>query len=164
VTIRQLYCKMCSTYFHRDQMAASNMVNVIKGHLDPDRRPVYLCPIDDWSNNKIEKRKATNARELSSKPDSSSKRLKESPSKPGLLARGKRKTENEAEAQAAHRSEPNEDNLDDSGSEYSEDEDDLDIDEDEDGESELEENDQEEGEDEDGESELEGNDQEEDTD
>ncbi|KAF9204636.1 hypothetical protein BGZ49_005068 [Haplosporangium sp. Z 27] len=88
---------MCSTYFHRDQMAASNMVNVIDGHLDPGvlqlngkpgrghRRPVYLC-------------------------------------------------------QAAHRSEPNEDNLDDSGSEYSEDED---------GESELEENDQEEEEDED---------------
>ncbi|KAF8984281.1 hypothetical protein BGZ46_008369, partial [Entomortierella lignicola] len=46
------------------------------------------------------------------------------------------------------RSEPNEDNLDDSGSEYSEDEDDLDIDEDEDDESELQENDQEEKEDE----------------
>ncbi|KAF8974833.1 hypothetical protein BGZ46_009668 [Entomortierella lignicola] len=111
------------------------------------RRPVYLSPIDGWSNNKTEKRKATNDRELSSEPYSSSKRLKESPSKPGPQAREKGKAEDEPEAQVGHRSEPNEtvqDNLDDSGSEYAEDEDDLDIDEDEDGEYESEENDQEE--------------------
>ncbi|KAF8976149.1 hypothetical protein BGZ46_008497 [Entomortierella lignicola] len=115
-------------------MAASNMVNAIDGYLDPSvrqlngklgpdhRRAVYLCPIGGWSNNKIEK-----------------------PEEKG-------KTESEPEAQAAHRSEPNEavqDNPDDSGSEYSEDDGDLDIDEDEDGEYEPEENDQEEEGDED---------------
>ncbi|KAF9197134.1 hypothetical protein BGZ49_002592 [Haplosporangium sp. Z 27] len=119
---------------------------------------IYLCPIDGWSNKEIEKRKATSDRELSSEPDSSSERLKESPSKPGPQARRKGKTGDEAEGQAARKSEPNgtaQDNLDGSGSEYSKDddnEDSLDTDDDEDGECEPEENDQEEEEDEDAES------------
>ncbi|KAF8967801.1 hypothetical protein BGZ46_000086 [Entomortierella lignicola] len=155
--------------FHRDQMAARNMVSVINGHLDPGvrrpngnlgsghRRPVYLCPIDGWSNKKIEKRKATSDRELSSEPVSSSERSKESPSKPGPQTRRKGKAGDEAEAQAAPKSKPNgtaQDNLDGSGSEYSKDDDNEDSlgDNDEDGEYEPEENDQEEEEDEDAES------------
>ncbi|KAF9112920.1 hypothetical protein BGX27_002585 [Mortierella sp. AM989] len=47
ITIRQLYCEVCRTYFHRDEMAASNMVNAICVQLQQNKRPNYLLPINE---------------------------------------------------------------------------------------------------------------------
>ncbi|KAF9537113.1 hypothetical protein EC957_008805, partial [Mortierella hygrophila] len=46
VTIWRLFCKACSMYLHRDEMAAHNMANVVRGHLLDQKRPDYLQPVD----------------------------------------------------------------------------------------------------------------------
>ncbi|TPX35602.1 hypothetical protein SeMB42_g07162 [Synchytrium endobioticum] len=40
--MRRLYCRHCNKWYHRDVMAADNMVNVVRGYLEHDERPVYL--------------------------------------------------------------------------------------------------------------------------
>ncbi|KAG0294208.1 hypothetical protein BGZ98_001851, partial [Dissophora globulifera] len=45
-TIRRLFCEECGTPFHRDELAAHNMVNAVQGHLLHQKRPLYLQPVD----------------------------------------------------------------------------------------------------------------------
>ncbi|KAF9995069.1 hypothetical protein BGZ80_003167 [Entomortierella chlamydospora] len=58
ITIRQLFCEGCKTYFHRDEMAASNMVNAICSQLQKNKRPNYVLPIDE-SGKFVIKRQST---------------------------------------------------------------------------------------------------------
>lgn len=50
----RLFCTQCHTPFHRDVMAASNMVNAVKEYLWRYKRPRYLQPMDNgnhlWEN------------------------------------------------------------------------------------------------------------------
>ncbi|TPX53466.1 hypothetical protein SeMB42_g00759 [Synchytrium endobioticum] len=42
--MRRLYCRRCNKWYHRDVMAADNMVNIVRGYLEHDERPTYLKP------------------------------------------------------------------------------------------------------------------------
>ncbi|TPX42781.1 hypothetical protein SeMB42_g04997 [Synchytrium endobioticum] len=42
--MRRLYCRGCNKWYHRDVMAADNMVNIVRGYLEHDERPAYLKP------------------------------------------------------------------------------------------------------------------------
>ena len=42
--MRRLYCRRCNTWFHKDVLAADNMVNIVRGFLQTDDRPAYLKP------------------------------------------------------------------------------------------------------------------------
>ncbi|TPX45664.1 hypothetical protein SeLEV6574_g03740 [Synchytrium endobioticum] len=42
--MRRLYCRRCNKWYHRDVMAADNMVNIVRGYLEHDERPAYLKP------------------------------------------------------------------------------------------------------------------------
>ncbi|TPX49823.1 hypothetical protein SeMB42_g02460 [Synchytrium endobioticum] len=42
--MRRLYCRRCNKWYHRDVMAADNMVNLVRGYLEHDERPAYLKP------------------------------------------------------------------------------------------------------------------------
>ncbi|KAF9300921.1 hypothetical protein BGZ74_007331, partial [Mortierella antarctica] len=44
VTLRQLYCRNCERYHHRDVMAAENMSKIVRGYLEKQKRPRYLQP------------------------------------------------------------------------------------------------------------------------
>lgn len=46
VGMRRAYCSLCGVWFHRDLLAASNMVVATKYYLDHLSRPAYLLPID----------------------------------------------------------------------------------------------------------------------
>ncbi|TPX47788.1 hypothetical protein SeMB42_g03199 [Synchytrium endobioticum] len=37
-------CRGCNKWYHRDVMAADNMVNIVRGYLEHDERPTYLKP------------------------------------------------------------------------------------------------------------------------
>ncbi|KAG0241900.1 hypothetical protein BGX31_000757, partial [Mortierella sp. GBA43] len=45
-SIRRLYCSHCKKYMHRDVMAANNIVNILRGHVEHQQRPLYLHPVD----------------------------------------------------------------------------------------------------------------------
>ncbi|KAG0348480.1 hypothetical protein BG004_005092 [Podila humilis] len=47
---RRCYCTKCWMYFHRDIMAAQNMIRTAQGHLVQQGRPVYLQPTDGDGN------------------------------------------------------------------------------------------------------------------
>ncbi|KAF9380589.1 hypothetical protein CPB97_008260 [Podila verticillata] len=47
---RRCYCPKCWTYFHRDIMAAQNMIRAAQEHLTQQHRPLYLQPTDDDGN------------------------------------------------------------------------------------------------------------------
>ncbi|TPX42742.1 hypothetical protein SeMB42_g05002 [Synchytrium endobioticum] len=42
--MRRSYCRHCNKWYHRDVMAADNMVNIVRGYLEHDERPTYLKP------------------------------------------------------------------------------------------------------------------------
>jgi hypothetical protein len=44
ITFRRLHCRRCMRRYHRDAMAAANMCNIVRGHLDGHGRPKYLQP------------------------------------------------------------------------------------------------------------------------
>ncbi|OAQ31430.1 hypothetical protein K457DRAFT_136326 [Linnemannia elongata AG-77] len=46
VTLRSLYCFNCSTYFHRDVLAAENMSLIVRERLKTQTRPRHLQPIN----------------------------------------------------------------------------------------------------------------------
>ena len=46
-SIWRLFCEDCGTPFHRDEMAAHNMVNAAQGHLLLQQRPLYLQEVDE---------------------------------------------------------------------------------------------------------------------
>lgn len=45
-SIRRLYCGHCKKYMHRDVMAANNIVNILRSHVEQQQRPLYLHPVD----------------------------------------------------------------------------------------------------------------------
>ncbi|KAF9383425.1 hypothetical protein CPC16_008919 [Podila verticillata] len=49
-SIRRLYCKECKKYMHRDVMAAHNITNILRGHVEKQERPMYLHPVDKDNN------------------------------------------------------------------------------------------------------------------
>ncbi|TPX52033.1 hypothetical protein SeMB42_g01678 [Synchytrium endobioticum] len=55
--MRRLYCRGCNKWYHRDVMAADNMVNIVRGYLEHDERPTYLKPPSKDKNTPM-KRKA----------------------------------------------------------------------------------------------------------
>ncbi|TPX41630.1 hypothetical protein SeMB42_g05496 [Synchytrium endobioticum] len=55
--MRRLYCRGCNKWYHRDVMAADNMVNIVRGYLEHDERPAYLKPPSKDKNTPM-KRKA----------------------------------------------------------------------------------------------------------
>ncbi|TPX52064.1 hypothetical protein SeMB42_g01653 [Synchytrium endobioticum] len=55
--MRRLYCRRCNKWYHRDVMAADNMVNIVRGYLEHDERPTYLKPPSKNKNTPM-KRKA----------------------------------------------------------------------------------------------------------
>ncbi|KAF9162499.1 hypothetical protein BGX20_001699 [Mortierella sp. AD010] len=68
ITIRQLFCEQCKTYFHRDEMAASNMVNAICSQLQNNKRPNYLLPVDE-SGKFVVKRQSTSEITAQDRPE-----------------------------------------------------------------------------------------------
>ncbi|TPX40187.1 hypothetical protein SeMB42_g06106 [Synchytrium endobioticum] len=56
-TMKRLYCRGCNKWYHRDVMAADNMVNIVRGYLEHDERPTYLKPPSKDKNTPM-KRKA----------------------------------------------------------------------------------------------------------
>jgi hypothetical protein len=50
VTTRRLFCDECHNPFHRDILAASNMVVAVRSHLIANRRPPYLRPLDKYGH------------------------------------------------------------------------------------------------------------------
>ncbi|KAF9165033.1 Elongation of fatty acids protein 2 [Actinomortierella ambigua] len=45
ITYRRLHCRRCKRRYHRDAMAAANMCNIVRSHLDGQGRPKYLQPM-----------------------------------------------------------------------------------------------------------------------
>ncbi|KAG0273526.1 hypothetical protein BGZ95_010671 [Linnemannia exigua] len=45
-SIRRLYCYHCKKNMHRDVMAGHNIVNILRGHVEQQQRPLYLHPVD----------------------------------------------------------------------------------------------------------------------
>ncbi|TPX44852.1 hypothetical protein SeLEV6574_g04251 [Synchytrium endobioticum] len=56
-TMKRLYCRGCNKWYHRDVMAADNMVSIVRGYLEHDERPTYLKPPSKDKNTPM-KRKA----------------------------------------------------------------------------------------------------------
>ncbi|TPX34279.1 hypothetical protein SeLEV6574_g08300 [Synchytrium endobioticum] len=44
MTLRSLYCRGCHMYYHRDEMAGENIVNVVMEYVKSGDRPEYLQP------------------------------------------------------------------------------------------------------------------------
>ncbi|TPX30985.1 hypothetical protein SeMB42_g07829, partial [Synchytrium endobioticum] len=55
--MRRLYCRHRNKWYHRDVMAADNMVNIVRGCLEHDERPAYLKLPSKYKNTPM-KRKA----------------------------------------------------------------------------------------------------------
>ncbi|TPX37932.1 hypothetical protein SeMB42_g06789 [Synchytrium endobioticum] len=60
MTLRSLYCRGCHMYYHRDEMAGENIVNVVMEYVKSGDRPEYLQPPPPPSSQSS--RKTTNKR------------------------------------------------------------------------------------------------------
>lgn len=81
VTIRQLYCKQCCHYHHRDVMAAENMAMIVRERLSTQTRPLHLQPVTEdgrhpWMSEPTEQQGGTNTSRNKRRATNANKRTK----------------------------------------------------------------------------------------